>query len=329
MTQLHLPPFYKGQETFSIKASALPWHITDVKLDSYWPHTCAGAGILVGVADTGIDETHPDIAGRIRWAQAFVRRRGRADRVDDGNGHGTHVATTIATMAPNAEFAIAKVLADNGSGSNRGVATGIRALADQGCHIINLSLGGPYDDPDTRDAVDYAKRAGCLVFVATGNENANAVGFPAQHAVGVGAVGRDRKLAWFSNRGKNVDIVGYGVEIIAGVPGGTWQEMSGTSMATPWIAGIAANRLSAELKHRGEVYTNSDARLLELETFVTDLGPAGRDTSYGRGMPDLAAVLNLAEPEPEPAGDAPSYKLSIFADGKPREAEGTFRELEQ
>ena len=303
MTQLHLPPVYRGQHVYDTKAESLPWHIADVKLQGHWEHTGAGEGIKVGVADTGIDEDHPDIVDRIEQAASFVGSRWRKPNYYDGNDHGTHVATTIAGMAPKCKFAIAKVLSDNGAGSNAGVAEGIRWLAEQGCHIINLSLGGPYDDPATRDAVIYAKVHGCLVIIATGNESANAVGFPAQHGVGVGAVDRGRKLAWFSNRGKHVDIVGYGVDILAGVPGGRYQEMSGTSMATPWVAGIAANRLSAEIKHLGEMHTNSDQRLLELETFVTDLGPEGRDTSYGRGFIDLHKALyqNLSADEPPPA----------------------------
>ena len=306
MTQLHLPPVFRGQEIFDVKAQALPWHISDVRLQDYWEHTGGGEGVLVGVADTGIDEDHPDIAGRIDHKASFAHsRRRREPDFYDGNGHGTHVATTIAGMAPKCRFAIAKVLSDNGSGSNDLVAEGIKWLTESGCRIINLSLGGPYDDPLTRDAVLYAKDRGSLVIIATGNEAAQAVGFPAQHGVGIGAVDRGRKLAWFSNRGKHVDLVGYGVDILAGVPGGKYQRMSGTSMATPWISGIAANRLSAELKHRGEIHTNSDERLLELETFVTDLGPEGRDTSYGRGMPDLHKVFydNLSAEQPEPTED--------------------------
>jgi thermitase len=308
--QLHLPPVYRGQEVFDQKAQALPWHIADVRLQDHWEHTGAGEGILYGVADTGIDADHPDIAGRIEEAASFINKRfGRDATPEDQNGHGTHVATTVAVMAPKAKFAIARVLGANGSGSNAGVAEGIRWLAERGCNIINLSLGGPQDDPLTREAVKDAKRKGCIIVIATGNEAANAVGFPAQHGVGVGAVDRGRKLAWFSNRGKHVDIVGFGVDILAGVPGGKYQLMSGTSMATPWVGAIAALRLSAELKHLGKIVTNSDDGLRKLETFVTDLGPEGMDTSYGRGMPDLKRCLyeNLRLDPIDPS--EPVYKL--------------------
>lgn len=290
MNQVTLPPVYRGHEIFEQRAASLPWHIADVALQDYWEHTGGGERIRVGVIDTGCDINHPDIIGRVLFTTNLSRnwrgKRGSETDCYDGNGHGTHVATTIAAMAPCCEFAIAKALADNGAGFNEDIAEAIDWCVDQGCHVINLSLGGSYDDPLTREAIGRAKAAGLLVFCATGNE-ASAVGYPARHAVGVGAIDRSRKLAWFSNTGKHVDLVGYGVDILAGVPGGGWQLMSGTSMATPWVTAIAVNRLNAEKKHLGEIYTNSDERMLELETFVTDLGPMGRDTSYGRGMPDL------------------------------------------
>lgn len=313
MTQLHLPPIFRGQELFNAKSSSLPWHITDVGLQDYWDHTRGGEGIVVGVADTGIDADHPDVFGRIDSAESFVgRNRRRVPDHHDGNGHGTHVATTIAGMAPNCRLRIAKVLSDNGAGSNIGVANGIRHLVDSDCHIVNLSLGGTYDDPDTREAILYGKSQGVIFAIATGNENANAVGYPAQHGLGIGAVDRGRKLAWFSNRGKHVDLVGYGVDILAGVPGGNYQEMSGTSMATPWVTGILANRLSAELKHLGAVYTNTDDRLREIETFVVDLGPEGMDTSYGRGMPDLERGFRdrlSVDPETPPTALEPIHVM--------------------
>jgi len=308
-TFIGLPPVYRGQDKFDVVAQGYPWHITDVALETYWDYT-GGGNVLVGVADTGIDEDHPMIVkGRIKSAKAFAksRVRGEADYYD-GNDHGTHVATTIAQMAPNAKFCIAKVLGDNGSGSNRKVADGIRWLADEGCNIINLSLGGTYDDPDTRNAIKYAKTKGCIVCCATGNEAASAVGYPARHALGIGAIDRQRKLAWFSNRGKHVDITGYGVDILAGVPGGQYQEFSGTSMSSPWVAAIFANRLGAEIKHLGKIVTNSDSGLRELKPFVTDLGPEGRDTSYGLGMPDLTKCFQIKVDVP----DTPDVKTPML-----------------
>lgn len=310
-TQIGLPYVHRGHEIFTIQVLSLPWHITDVALDTYWDYT-RGGKVLIGIGDTGIDEDHPMIKGRVKNARAFAHSRVR-NRPDyyDGNNHGTHVATTIAQMCPwkEAEFCIAKVLGDNGSGSNRKVAEGIVWMGEQGCNVINLSLGGSHDDPPTREAIAYVKTLGCHVLCATGNE-AGAVGYPARHAIGNGAIGRDRKLAWFSNTGKHVDLVGYGVDILAGIPGGQYQLMSGTSMASPWVVAILVNRLSAEFRHLGKIVTRSDKGLLKLETFVTDLGPEGRDTSYGRGMPDLTRCFKVKPDEP-PIGKLPPLMVRI------------------
>ena len=305
---VQLPPFWRG-EVYDVHAQALPYHLADTRMPQHWQHTMRGKGIRVGVADTGIDLEHPEIAGRVIDGKSFVSRRFSNDFFD-GNDHGHHVASIIAGknvgVAPAAELVIAKVLRDNGSGSNDGVAKGIDYLNETGCHIINLSLGGPVDDSRIREAIKRAIDAGKIIVAATGNEQAGHVSYPARHCIGVGAVDRDLKLAYFSNRGKHVDLVGYGVDVYAAIPGGRYMRMSGTSMATPFIAGLIANRLSAELHHTGAIQTDSHEKLLELETKVVDLGPAGKDTSYGRGFPDLDRGfydnLRPSDPKPDPTG---------------------------
>lgn len=312
MSGVQLPPYYRESES-DVRALALPYHLADREFPRHWLHTDGGRGILVGVADTGIDPHHQEIAGRVYASRSFVGRSSF-----DGNDHGTHVATTIGGnavgVAPSCELAIAKVLGDNGAGSNRGVAEGIDWLVAEGCHIINLSLGGPTDDRETREAILRAIAAGVLVIAATGNERASQVGYPARHCVAVGAVDRAMKLAYFSNRGKDVDLVGYGVNVYAGIPRNRYAEFSGTSMATPFIAGCAANRLSAELKHLGKIVTKSADDLLKLETLVTDLGEAGRDTSYGRGFPDLGRALYEQLEPPAPPVVTPPINPSVISE---------------
>lgn len=296
---IQLPPYWRETPASEFRAQAAPYHVADPDFPRHWEHTGGGEGVLVGVADTGVDADHREIRDRVANGASFVRKKTYAD----GNGHGTHVATIIGGasvgVAPNVRLACAKVLDDNGSGDSQAVAGGIDWLVSVGCQIINLSLGGTDDDPYTRGAVLRAIDAGVLVFAATGNERAKRVGFPAQHCTAIGAVDRRFRLADFSNRGKDVDAVGYGVNILAGVPGNQYQAMSGTSMATPFIAGVAANRLSAELKHAGKRLTRSTADMLRLEAFTKDLGPDGLDTSYGRGFPDFDRLFyELLEPTP-------------------------------
>ena len=299
-TPIQLPPHFRETLPTDIKALAHPWHIADVDLPRHWQHTGGGQNILIGVADTGVDSDHKEIKGRMLEACSFV-----GGTYKDENGHGTH-CTTIACgaevgVAPNAVYMHAKVMDANGSGSSENVAKGIDWLADKGCHIISLSLGGAADDPYTRASVQSAVAAGIIVVAATGNERSSRVGYPARHCVGIGAIDRSYKLADFSNRGKEVDLVGFGVDILAGLPGNKYAAWSGTSMATPYIAGLIANRLSCELRHTGRIKTKKSNDLLLLDKYVKDLGKDGQDSSYGRGFPDLAqAFYSQLDPEDTP-----------------------------
>ena len=312
---VQIPPYFRESESFDVRSLETPYHIADIQMPKHWATTGAGEGIKVGVCDTGVDSRHPEFEDRIDATYFFTGRS-----ADDQNDHGTHVSSTIlgATVgvAPKARLVMAKVLGANGSGNSRDVGLGIDKLAEDGCHIISLSLGGSRDDPYSRDAVNAAIAAGIIVVAATGNEGASHVGYPARHCIGIGAVDRGLKLAYFSNRGKNVDLVGYGVNVYAGVPGGKYARFSGTSMATPFIAGLIANRLSAEKKHLGKIVTKSDEDMLKLETFVTDLGPEGRDTSYGRGFPDVnKAFYERLTPDGDTNAPPSEVPISIPCDG--------------
>ena len=287
---VQLPPYFLEDSPSEVRAQGQPYHLGDAQMDRHWLYTDGGAGITVGICDTGIDASHPEFAGKQIQGETFVGRR-QVRGYEDGHGHGTHVAGIVAGgsvgVAPHADLLIAKVLGDNGSGSNQGVAEGIDWLRENGADVINLSLGGPHDDPRTREAIALCHQAGVLVFAASGNERASRVGYPAVHCIAVGAVDRQLQLAYFSNRGSKLDLVGYGVSVYSAVPGGRYQRMSGTSMATPWVAGCFANRLSAELRHLGATRTTTPDDALKLETYTIDLGPTGRDRSYVRGFPDL------------------------------------------
>ncbi|MFF3395166.1 S8 family serine peptidase [Streptomyces sp. NPDC002669] len=234
-----------------------------------WKAGYDGKGATVAVLDTGVDATHPDLAGRLGEVRNFTED----PTANDGNGHGTHVASTIAGsgaasdgsrkgVAPGARLMIGKVLDDTGSGPYSAILGGMEWAARSGADIVSMSLGGqPTDGTDILSiALDYlSEDTGTLFVVAAGNSGADyTVGAPgaAANALTVGAVDRDDKLAPFSSRGPRVgdngakpDLTAPGVGIVAARAAGTsmgnpvdasYTAASGTSMATPHVAGAAA-----------------------------------------------------------------------------------------
>jgi len=154
--EMQLPPVFRGPRVDdSSRAQTTPYHISDIGLVDWWKVTKGGMGITVGVADTGIDSSHQEFQNKEIRGESFIGRR--SGDFNDSNGHGTHVASTICGrsvgVAPNADLVVAKVLGSNGLGRSEGVAEGIDYLRESGCRIVNLSLGGPYDDEKTRDSV--------------------------------------------------------------------------------------------------------------------------------------------------------------------------------
>jgi hypothetical protein len=231
--------------------------------------TTLGDGVRVAVIDTGIDYTHPALGGgfgpgfKVVGGYDFVNHD--PDPRDD-NGHGTHVSGTIAGnsdtiigVAPHATLYGFKVLNQNGSGSTADVMAGIERAADPNgdgdpsdhVDVANMSLGGSGgpDDPQSI-AVDNATAAGVVMCVAAGNSGGfAAIGTPgsARDAVTVGAIQDDGTMTTFSSRGPvphtldfKPDVVAPGYQIISSWPGGTTRSLSGTSMATPHVAGVAA-----------------------------------------------------------------------------------------
>lgn len=236
-----------------------------------WKTGLRGERVKVAVLDTGADQTHPDLAGRITAAKDFSGSSGTGD----GFGHGTHVASIVGGsgkasdgtrqgVAPAAELMIGKVLGDDGSGSESQVIAGMEWAAAEGAEVVNMSLGSdaPSDgtDPMSLALNELSESSGALFVVAAGNSGpaTGTIGSPgaADAALTVGAVDRDDSLAEFSSRGPRTgnegvkpDVTAPGVGIVAARAEGTamgdpvdegYTAASGTSMATPHVAGAAA-----------------------------------------------------------------------------------------
>ncbi|MGY0020164.1 S8 family peptidase [Streptomyces sp. cg35] len=238
-----------------------------------WQAGYDGKGVKVAVVDTGVYGDHPDLAGKVVAAKNFSTS---PDDVDH-QGHGTHVASTIAGsgaksggtykgVAPGASIIAAKVLDDTGSGADSDIISGIDWAVAQGADIVNMSLGGtdtPDVDPLEETVNRYSESDGVLFAVAAGNEGpgASTVGTPgsADGALTVGAVDSGDKMADFSSRGPRLgdgaikpDVTAPGVDITAASSPGSviagevgenpegYVTISGTSMATPHVAGSAA-----------------------------------------------------------------------------------------
>jgi len=246
--------------------------------------TSAGEGVKVYVIDTGIYIGHSQFGGRATWGANFVD----TDNTD-GNGHGTHCAGTIGGstygVSKKASLVAVKVLDKTGSGSNSGVISGIQWVANNAPagSVLSMSLGGSFSAA-TNNAVAAAVSKGVTSVVAAGNSNANAANYsPASEpsAITVGAIDQNDARASFSNFGSLLDIFAPGVNILSSWIGSTTatNTISGTSMATPHVAGLAAYLIKLEnLSSPAAVV----ARIKALST-------NGKITNAGSGSPNAIA----------------------------------------
>lgn len=265
----------------------------------------AGAGVRLCVLDTGVDSSHPEFRSRVIAAKDFT---GSPVGVSDRNGHGTHCLSTAGGSNPTigvanqAELLVGKVLGDGGSGGDSGIADGIRWAVLKGARVISMSLGSSSPSPVIRAACAVAADNGVLIIAAAGNEGRAGVGYPGGFAecFDVAASDRNGRIAGFSSRGAKLDTTGPGVDIIGAKPNGGYVTMSGTSMATPFVAGIVACLVGA-LQDRGMKVPNVyELRAMAFERSI-DMGAPGDDNDFGPGVlsPTLLSLLVMS-PAPPP-----------------------------
>ena len=299
-----LPPFDAKPVSAVALTETVDWSINFLGIPSLWKQS-EGEGVVVAVLDTGCDVDHPDLQGAIAGARDFS---GSLWGVRDRNAHGTWCVGMIGARAndvgvrgivPKCKILVGKVLGDDGSGSEEAILAGIEWAAAQGAHIISMSLGGPSMSERLHDAIRaFVSQPHRFVVCAAGNDGRNnSVNFPAkwEETVAVAAVDENGKLTSFSSRGPEVDIAAPGANMLSTVPmtAGAYAKMSGTSMATPVVAGIAAACLSKHLKDGGstglETWKDLQAHLRKT---ARDAGPIGPDVGYGYGIIDPAKLLD-------------------------------------
>ncbi|MDA2489968.1 S8 family peptidase [Bacillus cereus group sp. MYBK132-2] len=242
----------------------IPEGVKLINAPAAWEKSEKGKDVVVAVLDTGCQIDHVDLKDRIIGGRNFTTdNNSDPNNYTDMNGHGTHVAGTIAAtennqgvlgVAPQAKLLIVKVLGGpNGSGAYEWIINGVnyavnwRGPNGEKVRVISMSLSGPVDNPELHQAVKNAVNNDVLVVCAAGNNGdddhtTNELSYPGSYpeVVEVGAVDLERNAAPFSESNKNVDLVGPGVGILSTYKGGGYATLSGTSMATPHISGGAA-----------------------------------------------------------------------------------------
>lgn len=294
---------------------SIPWGIEDIGVIPALENRIVGKKIKVAVLDTGI-AMHKDlrVAGGISFVEGVTGYQ-------DDNGHGTHVAGTIAALnndygvvgaASKADIYSVKVLDETGSGTYGQVIQGIEWAIEKNVNIISMSFGGSVYSQALHEAIKQADAKGVLVIAAAGNAGAgqDTMVYPAKYpeVISVGAVDRNHAKASFSSTGPELDLVAPGVEILSTTFDGGYGVLSGTSMATPHVTGAAAALWS---QNPGLVGENIKQKLYENAT------PLGNINEYGHGLVDLDRALGfesspIVPPQPPAEPPQPSGEFNII-----------------
>lgn len=316
------------------------WNLNAINAPEAWAADVTGTGVVVAVLDTGVDYYHSELFDNIWSNEGEIPYNGVDDdgngyvddhrgwdfaygdnRPYDMEGHGTHVAGTIAAandgrgstgVAHDAEIMPVQVLDAEGSGSQSALSNGIRYAVDNGADIINLSLGGGYNRT-VRNAVRYAESHGVLIVAASGNDSSSAPDYPARHAaafsnvISVGAHTRYDQRSYFSNRvgwSGAVQVDAPGSSIYSTTPRGRYDTYSGTSMAAPHVAGLAGLILSA----------NPNLNPSEVRELIVEGASQTISGSDSIGGIDASVSVALALSANSPTAASTDFSFDSFSD---------------
>jgi thermitase len=258
------------------------WGMVKIQASDAWDVTIGSSQVAIAILDTGVDLDHPDLAGKIVSNINFSS----SNTTDDVYGHGTHVAGIAAAMTNNgigvaglgysSTIMNVKVLGDTGSGAYSGVASGIIWAVDNGAKIINMSLGGSSASSTLEDAVNYAWSNGVVVVASAGNSGNTVPSYPAYYSncMAVAATDANDALASWSNYGNWVDVAAPGMGIYSTLKNNSYGYMSGTSMASPYVAGLAALTFAAVSDADRDGKLNDEVRA-RIEATCDDIGISG------------------------------------------------------
>jgi len=310
---------------------SIPWGVGRVDAVLAQHQGFAGQGSDIAILDTGIDSDHPDLQGNLGGGRAYVECGSQYDGSpcsstngnaclepwDDDDDHGTHVAGTadaanntegVVGVATSATLHAVKVLDCNGVGTFSDIAAGVQYVADRGWDVANMSLGASSGSQTLHDACKYAYREGVTLVAAAGNTGpcSDCVNFPAAYreVIAVSATARDDTLADFSSTGPEIELAAPGRDIRSTVPGG-YTSFSGTSMASPHVAGAAALLAAIGYPNASDVAYNSNGRLTNasydepggarerLRKTAENVGLSASES--GSGLLDVKTTVSIGE----------------------------------
>jgi len=244
------------------------WALNQIRMPELWQITTGSPEILIAVLDTGIDQSHEDLKGKVMAEVDFTD----SPTPDDIHGHGTHVAGLIAAssnnsigicgVAPQCRLMNVKVADDKGRCQPSAVAEGIIWAVDNGASVINISVELREPLPELEEAVDYAWNKGVVVIAAAGNDGSQLPVYPAyyENCLAVAATRQNDTLAPLSNYGEWVDVAAPGFNIYSTLPDDSYDYKSGTSFATAYVSGLAALLFGVVTDTNGDGWLNDEVR---------------------------------------------------------------------
>lgn len=290
------------------------WHLSQIGVTTAWDSS-SGQNIKVAVLDTGVDSSHPDLAGQVLSGWNFYDNN---SNTSDDYGHGTKVAGTIAALTNNAlgvssvawgaKIIPIRIANSSGTGSSSAMASGITWAADQGAKVANLSYMAA-GSSTIQSAAQYLKNKGGLLVVSTGNYGTMTTAAASDTLISVSATGTDGNFASWSSYGNDVDVSAPGVSIPTTTVGGGYSSVSGTSFSSPITAAVIS------LMAQANPSLSPNQLQSALFSTTTDLGTTGWDIYYGWGRVNAAAAVLAAKSMVAADAVPPSVSLTAPSSG--------------